>query len=513
MKRALTLAAVLCLGLPASVSAQSGEPSPGAASERLDLGALLQTPGPRLSTYGVARVAQKRGPAVAMARAEAATAEAQAAAAGSQLLPRVELSARYTWLSPINNDPLVSPTGDITTARAAAAQLQDPVARQLWAAQLDQLESLGQATIEIPQHQVGFRAVVRYPVSHAFAQILPLVEAADHAAEAKAIGVEAARQDVALRAVDVYLRHGLARGALLVAQASVLEARENVRQAQARREAGVGSRPDVLRFRAELAAAERRVAERRAAVAGSGGALQTLLGLDHAGPYAMGEDLTVTPPRRYRGSASALTKRAYAGRAEAKALKVLAQVREEQARSESSAYIPRLDVQAQADYANPNTLYVPPGDRFRASFQVSAVLSWSPDAAWTGHHRRKAARKEVERVEAQARQLREGIRIEVTGTLAEYRASFASLKAARRQVAAAREAYTAQRRGYELGVADATDVIAAEQQLAEARLGVLAAGVELRRGEQRLRHALGEDLSVRPLPPRRKTPRGALGRR
>lgn len=511
MKRALTLAALLTLA--SNAQAQSTEPPPGAATEDLDLGEVLRSPGPRLSTYGVARVALKRGPAVAMAEADAARAEAEAAAAGSQLLPKVELSARYTWLSPIHNDPLVSSTGDLATARAAAGQLQDPVAQQLWAAQLDQLESLGQATIEVPQHQVGFRAVVRYPVSHAFAQILPLVEAADHAADAKAIQVEVARQNVALRAVDVYLQHGLARGALLVAEASVGEARADLRRAQAQQEAGVGSQPDVLRFRAGLASAERRVAERRAAVQGSGAALQTLLGLERPGPYAMGEDLTATPPRRYRGATKALLQRAYASRAETKALKLLAAAVEDQARSETSAYLPRLDVQAQADYANPNTLYVPPGSQFRGSFQVSAVLSWSPDAAFTGHHRRKAARREVERVEAQIRQLREGIRIEVTTTLAEYRAGFEALKASRRQVEAAREAYAAQRRAHALGVANATDVISAEQQLAEARLGVLSAGVELRRREQRLRRALGEDLSVRPLAPARKVPREALGRR
>lgn len=486
--------------------------SPRALS--VDFGAALRGPGAPLSTYGVARVAAARGPAVAAAQAEAEQAEAEADAAESRLLPQVELSARYTWLSPIDNDPLVPASGDADAARQAVTQLQDPVAQGLWTAQLDQLDALSAATIEIPQNQFGFRAVVRYPVSHAFAQILPLVAAAEHAAEARSIGIEVAKQDTALQAVETYLSHGLARGALVVAETSVVQAREDLRQAEGRRDAGAGSRPDVLRFRAQLAAAERRVAERRAAVDASGVALQTLLGLERSGPFAVGEDLTATPRRRFTAPAAEWVAEAYERRAELRVLDALRHAREDQVTSETSAYYPRLDVQAQADYANPNTLFVPPGDRFRGSVQLSAVLSWSPDAAWTGQYRRKAARRDVDRVAAQVQRLREGIRIEVAGALAEYRAGFEAMRAARRQVAAAREAYAAQRRAYELGAARATDVIAAEQQLAEARLGVLSTGVEIRRREQRLRRALGRDLSVRPAPPTSsRRPAGTLGRK
>ena len=186
--------------------------------------------------------------------------------------------------------------------------------------------------------------------------------------------------------------------------------------------------------------------------------------------------------------------RAWNARDEMKALKHLIQAQSAAVAAERGAIAPDLSLAGRADYANPNLSFVPPGDRFRSLYSLSAVLSWSPDQAWGASRRSRAAEASLRALRNERDRLADAIRIEVSRARATYVASFDTFAASRRQVAAAEEAYAARRRGYELGLFDATSLIDAELDANRARLGLINAGAAVRVRRYALLRSIGRRL-------------------
>ena len=155
---------------------------------------------------------------------------------------------------------------------------------------------------------------------------------------------------------------------------------------------------------------------------------------------------------------------------------------------------PGVGVEAAVDYGRPNALYVPPIDDFRSSWNVSAVVSWSPDGTWSASRAKQRVVAQEAEAKAQREQLKDFIRIEVVRAEAAYRASLQSVRAAKRQVDAAEEAYAAKRRGFEVGISNAVEVIDSEIDVNRARLALIDAAARLRVRESALRTAIGEHL-------------------
>lgn len=480
-------------------TATASEPSPdGLAADsvpdRLDLDRVLQEPG---VPWSIARVAQRSAETVHLVQAadrriDQAVATTQEVRAG--VIPRFDLRARYTRLSPIPNAPLAPIPVDFDTARDVLAQVQDPAAQQLLGGQLDVLEGISEGSIQVPQNQYNFRAAVRYPLLALFVQILPGIRTAESAETASRYQANVARNDAALEVVQLYMDHARARGALAVADLALRQAESNRLQADARLRGGVGNRPDVARFEARVAAAERAVAESRADVEATSNAIRTLLDIPGKGPLSFEERLTEVPESAFRESTDDLVEAAWKLRDEMQAANALVRAREYGARSAKGAMAPGLGVEAAVDYGRPNALFTPPIDEFRTSWNVSAVLSWSPDGTWTASRAKQRALAEEAEAKSQREQLKDFIRIEVVRAEAAYRASLQSVRAAKRQVQAAEEAYAAKRRGFEVGISDAVEVLDSEVDVNRARLALIDAAATLRIRESALRTALGEHL-------------------
>ncbi len=460
----------------------------------LDFDRLLEEPGQRWSIPEIAQRAVTTVHLVAAAddrvdQAVAVTQEVRAAA-----IPRFDLTARYTRLSPIDNAPLVPIEFDVAGARQLAGQVQDPAAQQLWQGQIDLLEQLSATTIQVPQNYYNFRASVRYPLLQLFIEILPGIRAAEQGEDAQRYEANVVRNEVALEVIEIYMNHARARGALAVAELAVEQAEGNKAQAEALLRGGIGNRPAVLRFEARVAAAERGRAEAQAEVESTANALRTLLNLPGEGPLAFQERFTELPEITVTEDEKDLVEAAWDLRDEMQAANALVRSREYAVRSARGSMAPAVGVEAAADYAQPNPLFIPPIDDFRASWNVSAIANWSPDGTWTASRRKERATAVLHEAEEQRRQLRDLIRIEVVRAYAAYHASFESVRAAKRQVDAAEEAYDATRRGFEVGVFDATEVIDAEVDANRARLALIDAAARLRVRESALRTAIGEHL-------------------
>jgi outer membrane protein TolC len=456
--------------------------------------AALAGPGKGWSTVAVARRAAEVAPDVAVARARIVQAEAASAEAWAAVLPRATVSARYTYLGIGGNDPLVAVAGDLDALRARAGQIADPAARDVALAQVDGLVELSQARIDIPRHQIAFNATVAYPVTQLFTEILVGIEATEIGEQARAYELAATVADVRVQAIVWLMNHARAKAALNVAETRTRRARRDLASAKARLDAELGNWPDVLRFRARLAEAQRELAARQAAVSSTAAGLRALLGLEGTGPVAVDVAITLPPAMRPLAPVPSLVASAQAQRPEVAALEAWAESAERGASSARGAVWPSLSVSLGADYARPNTVYSPPGNRFRPSWSASAVLSWSPDAAYASS--KKAARVDAEAavLRRQRAMLLSGVRVEVESAVAEYRAAVAGMRAAKDQVRAASEAYAARRRGYELGATSVTELLAAEIDAHRASLALVDAGADARIRRARLSRALGHQV-------------------
>jgi len=505
MMKKTRLLALLTI-LPASLA--SAQPKPGASEvpvvakpleadalpERFDLDRVLQEPG---VPWSIAKIAQRSARTVHLVEAAdrridqavATTQEARAAA-----IPQLDLRARYTRLSPIDNAPLAPIPIDFDTARAAAANVADPNAQALWQEQIDVLQGISEGTIDVPRNQYSFRASVRYPLLALFVQILPGIRTAQNAETARRYESNVARNEAALELIQIYMDHARARGALAVAELALRQAEANRAQAEALLRGGVGNRPDVARFEARVALAERAIAESGADVEATANALRALLDIEGMGPLAFEERLTEVPKPAFKESTGDLIEAAWKLRDEMQAADALVRAREYAARSARGAMAPGVGVEAAVDYGRPNALYVPPVDDFRSSWNVSAVVSWSPDGTWAASRAKQRVVAQEAEAKARREQLKDLIRIEVVRAASAYRASFESVRAARRQAEAAEEAYAAKRRSFEVGIFDATEVIDAEVDVNRARLALIDAAARLRVRESALRTAIGEHL-------------------
>jgi outer membrane protein TolC len=465
-----------------------------AVPERLDLDRVLETPGVPWSIEKVAKRSVESVYLVEAAdrRVDQAVATTQETRAGT--IPRFDLRARYTRLSPIDNAPLAPIPVDFDQARQTLAQVQDPAAQALLGEQIDVLQGISEGSIGVPQNQYNFRASVRYPLLAVFVQILPGIRTAESAETASRFESNVTRNDTALELITIYMNHARARGGLAVSELGLQQAQSNRDQAEALLRGGIGNKPDLLRFEARVALAERAMAESRADVVSTAISLRTLLDIPGEGPLAFEERLTELPKKTIQEDTQDLVEAAWKLRDEMQAANALVQAREYAVRSSKGAMSPDVGVEAAVDYGRPNVLFTPPIDEFRTSWNVSAVLSWSPDGTWTASRAKQRAMAQEAEAKAQREQLKDLIRIEVVSAEAGYRAALESVRSALRQVDAAEEAYAAKRRGFEVGVFDATEVIDAEVDVNRARLALIDAAAGLRVRESALRTAIGEHL-------------------
>jgi len=468
----------------------------GVSAPPLDLDAALSQPGPRWSVDRIAARAVETSPQVDIAVAQLAEARAAAAEVWAGVLPRTRLSASYTRLSRIDNDPIVELGLDVDQAQAGIGQLTDPAAQSLWTGLIDELGALADASIAVPRNRFALSARAEHPVTPLFFEILPAIRASNEGAESAEYESLVVRNDVALNVIEIYLDHARARGAAAVAEASVAEAERNLADARARLESGTGNRPDVSRFEARVAEAQRDRAEREADVIATSEALRALLDLDGSGPLSFEERITELPPEAFPTEpGDDLVEQAWDQRDELAAIERAIDARSASLRSRRGDVLPELTVAGQLDYAQPNQLFVPPNDdEFQGSWSLTAVLSWSPDGAWAASRRVGRAQAQRQVVEARRERIRDAVRIEVRTALARYRAARTGFDAALRGLSAAEEALRARRRGYELGVFDGTDLIDAELETSRARLAVVDAGVDVRIRSSRLQRAVGERL-------------------
>ena len=100
-------------------------------------------------------------------------------------------------------------------------------------------------------------------------------------------------------------------------------------------------------------------------------------------------------------------------------------------------------------------------------FQLSWNL-WDWGSTW---HSYKAASHQADQASKSASRMADGLRVQVRRSARQARAAYESLDVARAGLAAAEEAFRIQEARYQEGATTTTELLAAETEVAEARLG------------------------------------------
>ncbi|MBN8615784.1 MAG: TolC family protein [Deltaproteobacteria bacterium] len=456
---------------------------------------MLRGSGTGLTADEVARRAVSSAPSLVQGRAQLEQARAGAAQAYLAFFPRLDLTARYTRLSPITQGTLGG--GGITPEqeaglRALIATVEDPSAQALFDINLQSQLALANFSFPVLLDTFSFGAELQYPLTDVFFQVLPAYEGAERAVDAQEAQIQATASGVSQQAREAFYNYARARAATAVAESTVatIEAQERVVQSAV--DAGVTARIDLMRLRAQLAGGRVAVERARGGTATAAEALRTLMHESGTGEILIAEDLLAGLPE-VEGSREELIQRAYSERPESRAIAHLLRARDRQIEAAEGSRYPHLVLDGQFSFDNPNQRLFPAQQRFVENYTLSVILTWSPNDLFAGEERARAARAQREESEAQLAQLHDGIRIQVTQSYESYRAARLSLDAAHTGVEAAEEGVRVRTEQYRAGAGLITELMAATADLARAQLDLVSAAIDARIAHTQLVRAIGAD--------------------
>ena len=480
---------------PAPAPAEPVAPAVAAPAESdVDLFAGVTQPG-GLTADAAAERAIESAPSMARARAAVAVAEAGARRTWQALFPQLEVSARYTRLSQISQPDfggaLISPE-QAAMSQPVIAAVDDPEARALWTNLFDGLSSSEGFSFPVLLNQYALRASVSYPVSDLFFSILPAYRAQESAVEAQQAQIDVEARQVALRARETFFEVARARASAFVAQQAVVQVQANRARVNTLVEGGVVPRVDLLRVDALAAQAQVGVAQANAGVAVTEQALRVLLHMPREEPLIIGQNLQQAPPAITQ-SIEELTERALEDRVEIAALRRAINARKGAIRAELGRRYPQLLVQANVDYANPNQRIIPSRQEFDATWDVSVILRWSPNEFGAARSRVTEARAMLVQMETDIDAIRDGVRMEIAQSAAQFEASRAVVAAAEAGIEAAEEQRRVRVAQLNAGTVVASDLTDAETDLTRARLSLVNATIDLHLQHARLRRAAALD--------------------
>jgi outer membrane protein TolC len=217
---------------------------------------------------------------------------------------------------------------------------------------------------------------------------------------------------------------------------------------------------------------------------------------DASEKFTIGEDFTADLPKAVI-DVPALKQEALTSRMELKSLDASELSLEKSATVSNAGMWPRLDASANATYANPNTRFAPQSAIWRATWDVSLQLSWSPNDAFAARAQSAEVSANAAKLHAQREQMRDGVQMEVTSAALEVRTADIALESAMTQLTAAEEALRVRREQSKVGKSTTSLLTDAETNLLKARLTAINARLDQRIARVKLEHAVGRDVNAR----------------
>jgi outer membrane protein len=312
-------------------------------------------------------------------------------------------------------------------------------------------------------------------------------ELAEKEEEGSGFALERRRQEVAYRVYCVCLEVQKAKGNLLAAEQAVADARERLRLAQVRGEAGVGLKSDELRARTFLAEMEQQGISARNDLALARLRLGQAVGGEPGETAGLGEELAPLPLAL---ADEELRRLAQANRPELKELAAGLAKGEIAVRQARGAYLPTLYGTA-AYQMNDRDI---PFGRDNDAWQVGATLRWE---LFDGLRRGEVKGKAEALRSAAAEYLENGrkeVALQVEESMLRRWEAGKRLEVARHAVADAEEVVRLVSRRFENSLATFADLVDAQTALNRARAQLVGSGSDYALATARLYHATGSFL-------------------
>jgi outer membrane protein len=300
-------------------------------------------------------------------------------------------------------------------------------------------------------------------------QIGNLVAVERHGLEASEEDHSARRLDVASNVASAYLGVLLARATSDIAQARTQLVQAQLERSRVLKEGGVLGQVDVMRLEAALAATRRNAISAAADAESAVDALVLAIGLPESTEVQLVDELpeqVSVPPM----SPDEAVRQAMQRRPELRA----ARSRAEQARSgasvEKANLLPSLSAFGTVEHNTGNGPFLP-----KNAWYLGLQLNWNVWDWGTTYYGYKAASHRADQAERSAARLADALRVEVRRTARDARAAYDALEVARTGQAAAEEAFRIQVARFHEGATTTTELLQAETEVAEARIGYATA--------------------------------------
>jgi outer membrane protein TolC len=413
------------------------------------------------------------------------SAGARAEGQWTNYLPRVGLTARYTRLSSFT-PPSLTGSGSLvgTTAPPGTLNPTPTIAAAGFSFPLVLDNYLTQATIAIP-------------ISDYFLRIGKAYSASTHSEDAARFDVVAARAKSYADGKVAYYTWLRARGAVGVAEQSLVVARAHQKDAENQFAVGNASKADVLRAQTQVAAAELAVDRAKSGVALTERQIRVAIHGKDEEVLTPGESLDATMPAQ-PSNLKQLVAEAQAARPEIKSIDKNAEAARKLAEVSRAGKYPVISGFGDVTYANPNQRRVPATDEWFGTWSLGAQVTWSPNDVLTAGPGAADAEARASALDAQKQAVRDGIDLEVTQAYQGIIEADAAIESTQRQLASAVEGYRVARELFNNGRGTATTLIDAEIVLAQTRFEHLNAQADARIARVRLDHAVGRDAKSSP---------------
>lgn len=485
---------------PRAVAASAAASSEGASESELDESLMdafeaLLVPG-GLTVEEAVELARNRAPAALKAEAGVEIAEARASELRASFWGRAEVGYRYTRMSRIVMPNLFAmgddapPPADPEQLRPIVDAVTDPSAQLLLGTYVDMLSGMSNLTFPFLRNHHVFTASYTYPVTDVFTRVLPAYRASKLAKEASEFEKSSVLAGVERDTRIAYYEYARALSSQIVAK-------ESRRQMEAARDqiavlvrTGMLPQVDLMRMDAQLASTSVLEAQAEAGVRASQEYLKALLGLAAQDAVALSPSI-LDPVGEVTLAEEEALEKALQHRPELIALRTATEAQRLAARAEAGARYPQVYAVANAEVSNPNQRIIPQTQEFRESWDVSAVLRWSPDETVVASRRTRVALAELQRIEADETALKDAMRVEIAQAYHSFEAARRALEAATIGVEAAEESYRIRSMQLEAGSAVTRDLIDAEADLTRARLEFVGATIGIRQAKVALDHAMG----------------------
>lgn len=471
--------AQIATGAVGVTTPDGGGGTPGIATE-------TGTPG-GLTSEGASAAAVKTSVSVAVDEARLKAAAAQVDAAWDAYWPKLSFTARYTRLSPLTPPALGLPAGTyiaVTGGPGVQGGQPIPPGTPLIAAGFD-------FSFPILVNNYLLQASLLVPLSDYVFRIYHSKESALQNLEAAKWNAKVTQANTAADARSAFYNVLRAHGGVVIARAAVSQSEAHLKDLKNQFAAKVVTVADVARVEATLANAELALIRSENLVVVTEANLRVLMHQSGDTPLAFGEDLTAELPKLSL-DLKTLKATAFSKRAEIKAVDAQIASVEKTAKVVEAGLWPRLDAIGNATYANPNQRIFPQTQEWRATWDVSIQLTWSPNDALIANDNKKQAYANVAVLKATRDQIVDALTLDVTNAYTQVKAADASVVTTATELRAAEEAYRVRKEQFSLGATTSALLIDAEADLTRARLNHLNARVDARIARVQLKKALGE---------------------